>query len=141
MPVIFSYFLTCRRLMAVNSLFAKITLQNIPANRTHLKAGIRENTLTTHIPLIQGVHSHSLNSGGAYGKNGSIWQLFVLCLRALGDTVPSANFYYSLGHPWKGKGCQMDFCRHQPPTIIFEGFTWIECQKAFQNWVKIVMVA
>ena len=43
-------------------------------------------------------------------KDGSIWQLFVLCLLALRDTVPKCYFYYSLGHPWKGKSCQ--WCQH-----------------------------
>ena len=43
--------------------------------------------------------------GVPVSKDGSIWQLFVLCLLA-----PSAIFYYSLGHPWKGKTCQMVFC-------------------------------
>ena len=36
-------------------------------------------------------------------KDGSIWQFFVLCLLGLGGHAPSATFYYSSGHPWKGK--------------------------------------
>ena len=36
MPVNSCYFLSCRRLMAVNSLLAKITLLEKPANWTHL---------------------------------------------------------------------------------------------------------
>ena len=36
MPVNVCYFVTCRRLMAVNSLLAKITLPKKPANWTHL---------------------------------------------------------------------------------------------------------
>ena len=32
-------------------------------------------------------------------KDGSIWQLFVLCLLALGDTVLKCYFYSCLGHP------------------------------------------
>ena len=38
------------------------------------------------------------------GKHGSIWQLFVLCLLALEDTVPKCYFlYYGLDTPGKGK--------------------------------------
>ena len=47
-------------------------------------------------------------------KNGSIWQLFVLCLLANGGHYPQVLFYYSLGHPWKGNSCQMDFCLTSP---------------------------
>ena len=52
------------------------------------------------------------HTGGVHmSKNGSIWQLFVLCLLATSWTLfPGANFYYSLGHPEKPKSCQMDSC-------------------------------
>ena len=66
-------------------------------------------------------------------KSGSIWQLFVLCLLALRDTVPKCYLLTIVGDtPGKEKVAKWS----SAPASILEGFNEIEGQKTFQNWYK-----
>ena len=51
-------------------------------------------------------------------KDGSIWQLFVLCLLALGHTVPKC--YFSI--VWDTPGKERVAKRSSAPASILEGF-------------------
>ena len=66
-------------------------------------------------------------------KDGSIWQLFVLCLLALGDTVPKCYFFTIV---WDTPGKEKIAKWSPPPASILEGFNEIEGQKPFQNRVR-----
>ena len=52
------------------------------------------------------------------------------------SACPSAMFYYSLGHPWKGQICQMVFCPRQHFRGVLVPFYLDRGSKNFQNWVK-----
>ena len=62
--------------------------------------------LYLHLELfgLQGARrrGRSLRGGGVYmSKDGSIWQLFVLCLLELGNTVPKCYVLLEFGAPLK----------------------------------------
>ena len=67
------------------------------------------------------------------GKDGSIWQLLVLCLLALGDSVPQCYF---LTIVWDTLEKEKVAKWSSAPASILEGFNQIEGQQTLQNWVK-----